>query len=229
MSLLSFVGSYKPRMSISSTWSGIICVFFFFMMNNRVPGAPGIRGKLTNLRLTMLTRTVFGPVSSRHSWGRDLVVDPQVDMKSSQLTFLCEQNFWQKLTHCNFKGNYYFLFGRQKILCLSGCSLWKVTGLPTETSFLVILHVDGNLRARQACGQIGPLLEKEDVAPASHRGTLQTVGLTRWHKGRMSLEKPFSWRGNGRSVSMAGGRLNRRKTLRGQVISPKRRYSEKVC
>lgn len=82
---------------------------------------------------------------------------PQVDIRSYQLTFFCEQKFWPKIdTLLSLKVIIIIIFADREYWFSAG-TLWKVTGFPTETSSLVALHVDGNLRARQAYGKTEPI------------------------------------------------------------------------
>lgn len=47
-------------------------------------------GKLINLCLMMLIGMVLRPVSCKRSWGHDLLIHPQADINSYQLTLLGE-------------------------------------------------------------------------------------------------------------------------------------------
>ena len=182
-------GLTNSRISISSKCGGMW--FFFFIMNNHVPGALWIRGKLINLCLTMLIRMVFRPMSSKHSWGHDLLRSSGWHKKLSGHIPLWAEILTKNLHIVKFKGNYYYYYYyyfADRKYWFSACTLWKVTGFPIETSSLEILHVDGNLRAWQACGKTEPLSQKSNVTE-SQITVLQTV----WFIGTKAW---FTWGDN---------------------------------
>lgn len=184
----------NSRISISCQCSGI----FSFIMNNHI--TLWFHGKLINLCLRVLIRMVFRPMSSKHSWGHDLLIDPQVDMKSYQLTFLCEQNFWQNFIHCNFEGNYFLA---HKKYCYFSVffvknyriSYWDIifSNTPCWQQFEDMVGLWPNWAT----------FIKINVSPESHIETLQTVRLVHWHKVTLYLGKQFSWGENYKKISMS--------------------------